>query len=167
MSEINIGILVNTHGLRGEVKVKPTTDFVDIRFAKGKHLHVQFQGKLVDVCVESVKWAKQLLIVKFQDYDDINQVEAWKGSKLSISEDQLHELAEDEAYFFELQGCQVYDQDDTYLGDVSEVLETNANAVLRVNKDEQEFLVPYVKAFIREFNRDEKRIVINMMDGLL
>ena len=59
MNEINIGILVNTHGLRGEVKVKPTTDFVDIRFAKGKHIHIQYQQQLLDVCVEYAKWAKQ------------------------------------------------------------------------------------------------------------
>ena len=167
MNEINIGILVNTHGLRGEVKVKPATDFVDIRFAKGKHIHIQYQQQLLDVCVEYAKWAKQLLIVKFAGYDDINQVEAWKGSLLSISEEQLHALEEDEAYFFELQDCQVLDEEGRYLGDVIEVLETSANAILRVRNEEREFLVPYVKAFVQEFKREEKCIVIKLMDGLL
>ena len=167
MSEINIGILVNTHGLKGEVKVKPMTDFAEIRFAKGSKIHIQYEDKLEEVTIQYAKWAKQLLIVKFKEYNDINLVEKFKGSTLSIDEANLHELEEDEAYFFELVDCEVYDEDNHYLGSVSEVIETNANAVLRVSDGEREFLVPFVNAFVKDFVREEAKIIIKLVDGLL
>lgn len=167
MDEIKIGILVNTHGLRGEVRVKPTTDFADRRFAKGSVVHIQYQNQNIAVEVQYAKWVKQLLIVKFKGFDDINLVEPWKGSVITISKENLHELEEDEAYFFELMDCKVYNEDDKYLGNVVEVVETNANACLRVRNEEQEFLVPYVNAFIKDFNKEEKKIVIKLIEGLL
>ncbi len=105
--------------------------------------------------------------MKFKGFDDINLVEPWKGSVITISKENLHELEEDEAYFFELMDCKVYNEDDKYLGNVVEVVETNANACLRVRNEEQEFLVPYVNAFIKDFNKEEKKIVIKLIEGLL
>ena len=167
MDEILIGTLVNTHGLKGEVKVKTHTDFVDVRFAKGKEIHIQYQNKMIPVTVQYSKWAKNVLLVKFKDIDDINDVEKYKGSSLYVSKDAVHSLDEDEAYFFELKDCTVFDEEGNELGVVSEVLETNANAVLRVTNDESSILVPYVKAFITSFDKENKKIIIKMMDGLL
>ena len=167
MNEIKVGALVNTHGLRGEVKVKPLTDFADVRFAKGSELHIQYKQELIPVEVQYSKWAKTLLIVKFKGINDINDVEKYKGCTLSINMDEVHELEEDEAYFFELKDCTVYDENHNRLGIVEEVLETNANAVLRVTDGDRSILVPYVKAFVTSFDREQKEIHIKMMDGLL
>lgn len=167
MDEILIGTLVNTHGLRGEVKVKTLTDFSDVRFAKGKEIHIQYQSQLIPVTIQYSKWMKNLLLVKFKNINDINDVEKYKGCALSISKDSVHELEEDEAYFFELKNCHVFDEDGNALGIVEEVLETTANAVLRVSNEEHSMLVPYVKAFIVSFDRENKKIVMRMMDGLL
>ena len=101
----------------------------------------------------------------FEEYDDINQVEPFKGSVLSIDESQLHELEEDEAYYFELQDCEVYDETDHLIGTVCEVIETGANAVLRV-RGEREYLIPYVKAFVTDFDAQTKRITVKMVEGL-
>ena len=165
MKQIKIGVLVNTHGLKGEVKVKPMTDFPDIRFQKGNTINIQYQNTLLPVTIKQVREQKDLLLLTFEGYDDINQVEPWKGSILSIDESQLHELEEDEAYYFELQDCEVYDNENQLLGTVSEVIETGANAVLRV-RGEREYLIPYVKAFVTDFDAEAKRITVKMVEGL-
>lgn len=165
MKQIKIGVLVNTHGLKGEVKVKPMTDFVDIRFQKGNTINIQYNDTIIPVTIKHVREQKDMLLITFEGYDDINQVEAMKGSVLSIDETNLHELEEDEAYYFELQDCEVYDTNQNYIGTVCEVIETGANAVLRVS-GEKEFLIPYVKAFVTEFHAKEKRIVVKMVEGL-
>lgn len=167
MEQIVIGKLVNTHGLRGDVKIKPMTDFTDIRFRVGASIHLQSGSALLPLEIQSVKENKGMLFVHFVGYDDINLVEGWKGSLLSIDRDQTHALDEDEAYFFELKGCEVVDENGQFLGNVSEVLETSANAILRVKRDGLEFLVPYVKAFILDFSRSEHKVTIRMMEGLL
>lgn len=165
MKQIKIGVLVNTHGLKGEVKVKPMTDFVDIRFQKGNTINIQYNDTIIPVTIKHVREQKDMLLVTFDGYDDINKVEAMKGSVLSIDETSLHELEEDEAYYFELQDCEVYDTNQNHIGTVCEVIETGANAVLRVS-GEKEYLIPYVKAFITEFDAKEKRIIVNMVEGL-
>ena len=165
MKQIKIGVLVNTHGLKGEVKVKPMTDFPDIRFQKGNTINIQYQNTLLPVTIKQVREQKDLLLITFEGYDDINQVEPWKGSILSIDESQLHELEEDEAYYFELQDSEVYDKDNQLLGTVIEVIETGANAVLRV-RGERDYLIPYVKAFVIDFDAEAKRITVKMVEGL-
>lgn len=165
MKQIKIGALVNTHGLKGEVKVKPLTDFPDIRFAKGNTINVQYKDTLIPVKIKNVRDQKGMLLICFEGYNDINQVEAWKGSALSVKEEQLHELEEDEAYFFELMNCEVVDEQKHLLGIVSEVIETGANAVLRVNGD-REYLIPYVKAFVTDFDRENKKISVKLVEGL-
>ncbi len=95
--------------------------------------------------------------MKFKDYDDINQVEAWKGSTLTISEQDLHELDEDEAYYHEMMDASVYDMDNNFIGKVIEVIETGANAVLRVQTKNANILIPFVRTFVKEFDRKEKR----------
>lgn len=87
MKEINIGMLVNTHGLRGEMKVKVLTDFPQLRFQKGAVVHLQLAQGQFDLKVQHVRESKGQLLVKFEGYDDINQVEGWKGSMLTIREE--------------------------------------------------------------------------------
>lgn len=165
MKQIKIGALVNTHGLKGEVKVKPLTDFPDIRFKKGNTINIQYKQDLIPVKIKHVRDQKGMLLVSFDGYEDINQVEPWKGSILSIEEEQLHELDADEAYFFELMNCEVYDEQNQLLGIVCEVIETGANAVLRV-KGEKDYLIPYVKAFVKDFDKEQKKISVELVDGL-
>ena len=166
MNQLTIGALVNTHGLKGEVKVKILTQFPDVRFKKGNIIYVHFEHEYIPVKIAQIRNQKDFLLLSFEGYADINLVEKWKGSELCIDRMDAHELEEDEAYFFELQDSEVVSVDGTSLGVVSEVIETGANAVLRVT-GEQELLIPYVKAFIVSFERGEKRITVKLMDGML
>lgn len=167
MKQIKIGVIANTHGLKGEVKVKSLTDFPTIRFKKGKSIHMQGKQGQEALKIQNMRMAKDLLIVKFEGYDDINMVEMWKGNILSIDESDLHTLEEDEAYFFEITDSEVYDMENKYIGKVIEVIETGANAVLRVKMEEREVLIPFVKAFVKEFDKKEKKMKVEMMEGLL
>lgn len=167
MKQIRIGIIVNTHGLKGEVKVKPTTDFPMERYQKGKSVNVQYQQALIQLTIKHVREQKGMLLLVFEGYEDINLVEKWKGSAISIDEEALHPLQEDEIYFYELMDCKVYDREEEYLGTVIEIIETGANAVLRVKKEEQELLIPYVKAFVKEVDKEAKVLTVELLDGML
>lgn len=167
MKLIRIGILANTHGLRGEVKIKSLSDFTELRFVKGAQIYLQHQGELLPLTITQIREARGLLVVKFQGYDDINQVEPWKGDDIVLYEEDLHELEEDEAYFYELIDCDVVDMNNQYLGKVVEVIETGANAILRVRNDDKDVLIPYVKAFVKKFDRSLKQIQVEMLDGML
>lgn len=167
MKHINIGVITTTHALKGEVKVKCLTDFADIRFQKGKKIFMQSKQEQIVLQIQSIRKSKELLIIKFVGYDDIEAVEGWRGNLLSINESELHALADDEAYFFEMQDSEVYDMQDLYIGKVIEVIETGANAVLRVQMAEGQVLIPFVKAFVKEFNKKAKRMKVELMEGLL
>lgn len=167
MKQIKIGVITNTHGLRGEVKVKCLSDFPQLRFQKGASVNAQLPQGIKTLEVEQVRTAKDLLIVKFCEYDNIAQVEGMKGTLLSIDETSVQELDDDEAYFFEMQDSEVYELDGRYLGKVTEVLETGANAILRVSDGTQEVLIPFVKAFVKEFDKKNKIMKVELMEGLL
>ena len=164
MEKIRVGVIVNTHALKGEVKVKSFSDFDEQRFAKGSVLYISYHNELIEVVVKSARESKGLLLVLFEGYEHINLIEKYKGCELFIKSSDLHELEEDEVYFHDLMMCDVYLEDNTYLGKVEEVLETGANAVLRVNKT---ILIPFVKAFIKESDIENKKIVIFKVEGLL
>ncbi len=164
MEKLKIGIIVNTHGLKGEVKIKSFSDFNAIRFEKKKTLSILYQGEYVDVTIATSRENKGNVFVSFVGYEDINLVEKFRNCDVCINRDDLHELEEDEVYFIDLMGCEVYLEDGQLLGQVEDVLETGANAVLRVN---QKTLIPYVKAFVKEADIKNKRIVVYDVEGLL
>lgn len=166
MKKINVGIIVNTHGLRGEVKIKLLSDFPHLRFAKGAQVYMEYAKEEKELIVAGARVNKDMLIVRFEGCDDINIVEPWKGAVLYIYEDQLQDLDEDEAYFYEMKDARVYDMKETYLGVVNEIIETGANVVLRVSDGEKQMLIPFVKAFVKEFDRKEKIMHVEVMEGL-
>lgn len=166
MKKIKVGTIVNTHGLRGDVKVKTCSDFPDLRFAKGAILYMQINNDIKELHVHSAREQKDMLLIRFENIEDINMVEPWKGNTLFIYENQLQELEEDEAYFYEMMDSDVYDMDDVYLGKVTEVIETGANVVLRVRHEEQQILIPFVKTFVKSFDKKEKLMHVEVMEGL-
>lgn len=161
---IKIGVIANTHALKGEVKIKSFSEFNDVRFAKGNKMYISFQNTMKEVIVKEYREVKEMVYVKFDGYDSINDVEQYKGCEISIDENELHDLEENEFYYFQLMGCVVFDEENNELGIVEDVLETGANAVLRVNKT---ILIPYVNDFIISTDIKNKKIIIHKMDGLL
>ncbi|MEG1474810.1 MAG: ribosome maturation factor RimM [Longicatena sp.] len=167
MKQIKVGVIVNTHGLKGEVRVKNLSDFPTLRYQKGKQINLQYKDVLIHLTIESVRFNKDLYLLTFKDYEDINLVEIWKGSYLSIDEDSLIELSDEEAYYFEMQDSEVYTLEEEYLGRVVEIIETGANAVLRVKNEEREILIPFVKTFVIRFDKKQKKMHVKLMEGLI
>ncbi len=164
MKKIKIGAIANTHALKGEVKVKSFSAFNKERFKKGATLFISYRDEMIDVNVQSFRETKDMVFLQFKEYQSINDVEQYKGCELYMNESDLHELDEGEVYYSDLMGCEVYDETASLLGVVEDVLETGANAVLRVNKT---ILIPYVAEFIVEVDIKNKKIVIQKMEGLL
>lgn len=166
MKYLRIGYIANTHGLAGDLKIKPVTDEIETRFAKKQHFFIQYNNEMIEVEIVKSNYQKGLVFLKLKGYNHINDVEKFKGCECLIDVDSIEECDDDEAYYFELIDSKVYNEEHKYLGVVSEILETSANAVLRVVNENKMFLVPYVDAFIIDFKRDSKEIIIRSMEGL-
>jgi 16S rRNA processing protein RimM len=165
----NVGKIVNTQGIKGEVRVVALTDFPEERFAKGNTLfieHDNMQDKL-EVKVASHRKHKNFDLLSFADYSSINEVERFKGGMLKVPEDQLVDLTEHEYYYHEIIGCNVETVDGEHLGEVKEILSPGANDVWVVKrKGENDLLLPYIEDVVKEINVDNKQIIVELMEGL-
>jgi 16S rRNA processing protein RimM len=170
MEWFNIGKIVNTHGLRGEVRVLSNTDFPEERFVAGEKV-TAFMPNTKEPLTFKIKAArqhKQFYLLTFEGFDDINLVEKYKGAELKVSEDQLFELDENEFYYFEIIGCEVFTDEGSLVGTVTEILTPGANDVWVVKTPEKkDVLIPYIESIVKIINIEEKKIVIHVMEGLL
>lgn len=169
MDWYNVGKIVNTHGLRGEVRVLSSTDFPEERFVKGEKVTAFMPDKKEQVTftIKVARQHKQFYLLTFEGYEDINLVEKYKGADLKISEDQLFELDENEFYYYEIIGCKVFKDEGTLIGTVIEILTPGANDVWVVKTPQnKEVLIPYIESVVKIINIEEKKIVIEEMEGL-
>ncbi|WP_407267980.1 ribosome maturation factor RimM [Radiobacillus sp. PE A8.2] len=165
----NVGKIVNTHGIKGEVKVIRITDF-DERFQVGQQLYwfKNEQEQPVSLVVDGYRKHKQFDLLHFKNYDNINEVEKLRDGMLKVTEDQLTPLAEGEYYYHEIIGCAVVTTDDTYLGEIKEVLSPGANDVWVVKRDGQkDLLIPYIDDIVKQVNISDKQVIVEPMEGLL
>ena len=164
-----VGKLVNTQGLRGEVRVISTTDFPDERFAVGNELylfHPALSQPLV-VTIASRREHKGFEILSFKGLPTINDVEKYKGSDLKIPETELMELEDDEYYIHQLVGCEVITDEGEELGKIVDVLQPGANDVWVVKGKRGEILLPFIDECIKHVDVKNKRVVCHLMEGLL
>lgn len=165
--ELRVGVIVKTHGIRGEVKVYPTTDsperFDDIEIVKLR------QGKRVyEFRIEKARYQKNLVILKFKGIDNINDVEQYRGAELWINREDGADLKDGEYYIADIIGIEVVTEDGTRLGTVKDVLETGANDVYIVERSGmKDLLIPAIKECILDVNIDDNVMTIHLMDGLL
>lgn len=166
-----VGKIVNTHGVRGELKILPQTDFPEVRFSKGSVLyafppHSLEQGE--PLTVQSARIHKGTWIVKFEEYHNINDVLGYKGGVLKVAQTDQVELDEGEYYYHEIIGCEVFDEDGDKLGVVKEILAPSANDVWVVKRDRgKDLLLPVIDEVIRSVDTQQKRITIHVLEGLL
>ncbi|MBU8907036.1 ribosome maturation factor RimM [Desertibacillus haloalkaliphilus] len=165
-----VGKIVNTHGVRGEVRVIATTDFEEERFAIGATLYLEQQNtdERIPLVVASHRKHKNFDLVTFEGYHNINEVESFKGALLKVSEEQLGELDEDEFYYHEIIGSAVVDEKGETIGKVKEILSPGANDVWVVQRKNRgkDLLVPYISDVVKDVNVAEKIITIHLMEGL-
>ncbi|AIO19656.1 Ribosome maturation factor RimM [Candidatus Izimaplasma bacterium HR1] len=166
MELITIGVITNTHGLKGTLKVKSFTDFKNERYKKGNTLYIAFKDELIPVTVTKFRSVKTIEHIDFDEFTNINQVEKYKGSDLRINADQKHDLPEDEFYFDELVGMEVYTNE--LIGKVQSVREVPQGELLEVDTGhKKKALIPFNKHFIKEVNKQENRITLLEWEGLI
>lgn len=165
----NVGKIVNTHGVRGEVRVISSTDFPEERYAKGNLLYIEnAPNQMLEVTISSHRLHKNFHLLTFEGYNDINEVEGFKGKMLKISENQLDALQEDEFYYHEIIDCEVYSDEGEKLGIIKEILSPGANDVWVVKRPgEKDLLLPYIEEVVKDVDVKNKKVIVHVMEGLL
>ncbi|GAF66097.1 16S rRNA-processing protein RimM [Bacillus sp. TS-2] len=166
-----VGKVVNTHGIKGEVRVIATTDFEEQRFAIGQELMLidPDTKKEIIVKIASSRKHKNFTLLSFENLQNINYVEKYKGQSLYVSSKYLEDLEDNEFYYHEILGCQVLTEDGEELGKIKDILSTGANDVWIVQRKEKgrDILIPYIEQVVKEINVENKTIIIHVMEGLL
>lgn len=164
---LRVGVISSTHGIRGEVKVYPTTDdperFLDLDEVI---LDTGREQKILEI--EGVKFFKNQVILKFKGYDNINDIEKYLKKDLLVDREHAVELGENENFIADLIDMEVVTDEGKVLGTLTDVIETGANDVYAVKTPEgKEILLPAIRDCILDVNVDEKRMTVHVMEGLL
>ncbi len=163
-----IGKITNTHGIKGEVKVKQITDFIE-RFDEGSIIYVIDQDNNAQPLeIDGFRTQHNNLLIHFKGYDSIEDVEGFKGLLLKIKQEQLTDLPENEFYYYEIIGCTVWTTDEIKVGVIDHILSPGANDVWVVkDATNKEILIPYIQDVVKEVDVKNKRVIIEPMEGLL
>ncbi|KON68466.1 ribosome maturation factor RimM [Peribacillus butanolivorans] len=166
----NVGKIVNTHGLLGEVRVISSTDFPEKRFKVGNTLYLfrETEKKPLPLIIRSHRNHKNFNLLTFENYYNVGQVEAFRNGVLKIKEAQLGKLDEGEFYFHEIIGCSVFTDEGVEIGEIIEVLTPGANDVWVIKKaGSKDILIPYIDQIVKEVDISAKKVIITPMEGLL
>ena len=162
-----VGIISSTHGVRGEVKVFPTTDDKN-RFKKLKEVLLDTGKEKITLQIEGVKFFKQFVILKFKGYDNINDTMQYKGKSLLVTRENAVKLKKNEYFIADLIGLKVTNEDGSFQGVLKDVLETGANDVYIVsNEAGKEVLIPAIKECILAVDIEQGEMQVHLLDGLL
>lgn len=163
MKTITIGRIIGTHGLKGTLKIKSFTDFVEDRYEAGNVLYIHYKDQLIPMTVTGYRSQKGVELVDVKEYTNINAVEQFKGSFVMIKESDREALEEDAFYFSELIGLEVYQ--DELVGVVNDVRELPQGELLEVKTSDKIILIPFQKEFVTKVDVKNKRIEVELLDG--
>ncbi|AUS96470.1 16S rRNA processing protein RimM [Clostridium thermosuccinogenes] len=162
---LDVGKIINTHGVRGEVKVFPLTDDPQ-RFKKLKWVYIERQSSLDKLNIEGVKFFKNLVIIKFEGIDDANSAETLKNLSLKVDREHAVKLPKDTYFIADIIGCEVFEED-TRLGIVEDVLQTGSNDVYVVKREnKRDILIPALKSVVTEVSIPDRKIKVVLPEGL-
>lgn len=166
---LNVGKIVNTHGIRGEVRVISQTDFPEERYRKGQRLTLFRENKApLELTVASHRKHKNFDLLTFEGYPTINDVEPLRDGILKVTKDELGQLAENEYYYHEIIGLTVIDEQARELGKIKEILSPGANDVWIVQrKGKKDALIPYIESVVKKIDLDKGEVHIEIPEGLL
>ncbi|MFV0364423.1 MAG: ribosome maturation factor RimM [Suipraeoptans sp.] len=164
---LRVGVISSTHGIRGEVKVFPTTD--------DKEDFLEFDSVILDTKrehkvleIENVKFFKQFAILKFKGIDNINDIEMYKGMDLLVKRGDTEPLSDDEYYFADLLGMKVSSDEGEELGEIVDIIETGANDVYVIKGPKYEqLLIPAIKPCILNVDVANGKMLIHILEGLI
>ncbi len=165
--KLRVGVIASTHGVRGEVKVFPTTDSAK-RFGKMKKVIMDTGKEEMELEIESVKYFKQFAILKFKGIDNINDIEKYKGKELWVMRENAQKLGRNEYFIADLIGLKVVEDSGKALGILKDVMETGANDVYVVEmEDKKELLIPAIKQCILRVDVEAGEMEVHLLEGLL
>lgn len=163
---LQVGVITSTHGVRGEVKVFPTTDD-PARFKKLKKVILDSGKEQLELEISSVKFFKNMVIVKFKGIDNINDVEKYKKSGLYVTRENAVKLKENEYFIADLIGLSVLSEEGENLGILEDVLSTGANDVYVIKKEgTPDLLLPAIKDCIKKVDFDSRTMTVYVLPGL-
>ena len=165
---LQVGAITSTHGIKGEVKVFPTTDDPS-RYDDLDEVFLDTGKELKALHISSVKYFKQYVIVKFKEFKDINEIEPFKGKNIYVDREHAVELEDDEYFVADLLGLTVKSDEGEVIGELTDVMFLpGANDVYVVKTDEgKEILLPAIEECILDIDLDEEIMTVHIMDGLL
>ncbi|WP_125766986.1 ribosome maturation factor RimM [Lapidilactobacillus wuchangensis] len=163
-----VGRIVNTHGVRGEVKVMATTDFPEKRFKVGQPLFVQLGSRYQELTIKSHRRQQQMHLLTFTGYDNLDQVLPLKTHLIYVTEAEQHHLAPGEYYYRDIVGLTVVEQTTgAEIGVVKEILAPGANDVWVIQRPKQaDLLLPYLKSVVLKIDLAAKRAYVEVPAGL-
>lgn len=167
MEYIEIGQIVNTNGLKGVVKVNPFTDDIS-KFEDLKYVYIQLKNELKKVKIEQVRYNKNQVLLKLEGIDSIEEAEKYRNFYLKTEKESQEDLGEDTYYIVDLIGIDVYSDKNEYLGKIEDVFPTGSNDVYVV-KDNlgKQILIPAIADVVKKVDLKNKKMIINLIPGLI
>lgn len=163
---LSIGQIINTHGLRGAVKVYPLTDDIS-RFEKLKEVYVKENDGLVKYKVESIKFLSSTVSVKLKGVDSEEAANKLRGSYIKVDRKSAVKLPKDTYFICDLIDLEVYDEKGMLLGTVKDVLQTGSNDVYVIQSSGKDILIPALKDIVKKIDLTNKKILVEMPEGLI
>ncbi|MBP2098042.1 ribosome maturation factor RimM [Enterococcus rivorum] len=166
---LNVGKIVNTQGLKGEVRVISQTDFPELRYKKGSVLTL-FQEKKepIELVIKSHRKHKNFDIVSFEDHFSINDIEKYRDGILKVAKDDLTELSKDEFYYHEIIGLTVIDETGVEVGKIKEILSPGANDVWVIQRaKKKDLLLPYIESVVKKVDLETGLVEVEIPEGLI
>lgn len=162
---ITIGKILGTHGNRGALRVLPLTDFPE-RFEQLTRARVSLRNSLRELIVEDKYAHKKYIIIKFKEIQTMNAAQELTGGYLVVTREELTPLPEGSYYIFDLIGADVFGIDGRRLGNLTEIIKTGSNDVYVVDTEAKPLLIPALKKVVKEINLAERRLVVQLPEGL-
>lgn len=164
---LEIGQIVNTNGLKGMVKVNPFTDDM-MRFEELEDLYIQYKGNLKKVKIEQVRYQKNQVLLKLEGINSIEEAENYRNCYLKIHRKDTRNLEEDMYFIADLIGLEVYTKQNELLGKLDDVFSTGSNDVYVVkDQNGKQILLPAIKEVIKQIDLKNKKITVELINGLL
>lgn len=164
--KLEVGKIVNTHGLRGEVKVVPWMDAAE-DFEELTHIYIKTRHEMIPVTVAAVRYQKNNLIVKLREFEDINEIEQYKGCVLLAERSELPELTDGAHYIVDLIGLDVYTEEGEHVGVIADVFNTGASDIYDVKREgKRNLLLPVIDEVVKKIDIEAGRVTVHIMEGL-
>lgn len=166
-TDLEIGQIVNTFGIKGMIKVKPFTDDIK-RFDDLEKVYVEKNNTKVEYEIEEVKYHKDMVLIKFKSVDTVEQAEKLRNSYLKVSRDSVEDLEEDRYYIVDLIGIEVYTDENILLGKLEDIFNTGSNDIYVVkNELGKQILLPAISDVIKQIDMENKKMIVHIIKGLI